>query len=124
MDAGIDKLLILEKQARNVRAGPLLSCALLNARVQAADLSSTSRVLLAITSILWESSNQQKLSETILALSKKHGQLKQAVVRMVEQAMSYLDQIKGQEDKIKLIECLREVTEGKVRLVLFVSIQE
>ena len=71
---------------------------------------------MAITDLLWEHKDQAKLSETILALSKKHGQLKQAVVRMVEQAMGYLDQLQG-EDKIKLIECLREVTEGKVRLL-------
>lgn len=32
---------------------------------------------------------------------------------MVEQAMTYVGELQGQ-DKLKLIECLREVTEGKV----------
>jgi len=98
LDQAIDKLFALEKQCRN-----------------AADLASTSRVLLSILSLLWESKDQTRLQETILALSKKHGQLRQATVRMVEQAMTYLDQLEGQ-DKLKLIETLREITEGKIYL--------
>ncbi|GAA5828646.1 hypothetical protein JCM5353_008486 [Sporobolomyces roseus] len=96
----IDKLLILEKQARN-----------------ASDLSSTSRVLLSITSILFTppSRDLAKLSEYLESLSKKHGQLRQATVKMVEKAMEFVDELQGGE-KEKLITTLRDITEGKIYL--------
>jgi len=40
---------------------------------------------------------------------------------MVEQAMTYLDELKG-EDKLALIKSLREVTEGKVGCFMKVHI--
>jgi 26S proteasome regulatory subunit N5 len=48
-----------------------------------------------------------------LLLSKKHGQLRQATQKMVDEAMTYLDKFEGKR-KLDLIETLREVTEGKV----------
>ncbi|GAA5927893.1 uncharacterized protein JCM15063_006028 [Sporobolomyces koalae] len=96
----LDKLLVLEKQARN-----------------ASDLSSTSRVLIAVISILFEgpSRDLSKLNEHLVSLSKKHGQLRQATVKMVEKAMEFLDQLEG-DDKETLIKTLRDITEGKIYL--------
>jgi 26S proteasome regulatory subunit N5 len=51
-------------------------------------------------------------------LSKKHGQLKGVVQAMVEQAMTWLAEIRQREGDVKwleLVETLRSVTEGKVR---------
>ncbi|KAK4055718.1 proteasome regulatory particle subunit [Microbotryomycetes sp. JL201] len=93
-----DKLLVLEKQTRN-----------------AADLASTSRILVAAISLAFKANDYARLNEYISILSKKHGQLRQAVQKMVDEAMTYLDKLEGQT-KLDLIETLREVTEGKIYL--------
>ncbi|EEH49972.2 proteasome regulatory particle lid subunit RPN5 [Paracoccidioides brasiliensis Pb18] len=93
----IDKLLVLEKQAR-----------------QASDLPSTSRLLVAIVTIAKELGDWKLLNEQVIALSKKHGQLKQATTKMVQVAMGFIDQTPDMETKMALIETLRTVTEGKI----------
>lgn len=54
------------------------------------------------------------LSEQILLLSKKHGQLKQAITKMVQVAMGFLDDAPDLDTKLSVIETLRTVTEGKI----------
>lgn len=83
---------------------------------QASDLASTSRLLVAIITISKDSGDWDLLNEQILLLSKKHGQLKQATTKMVQVAMSFIDEAPDAEKKLGLIETLRTVTEGKVRL--------
>jgi len=61
------------------------------------------------------------LNTTINLLSKKHGQLKSAVQAIVELSISWLPEIKerdGLERWLELIETLRNVTEGKVVIIL------
>ena len=58
------------------------------------------------------------LNEQVLLLSKKHGQLKQAITKMVQVVMSFLDETPNLDTKLSVIEALRTVTEGKVRLML------
>lgn len=55
------------------------------------------------------------LNEQVQLLSKKHGQLKQAITKMVQVVMGFLDQTPSTEVKLSVIESLRTVTEGKVR---------
>jgi hypothetical protein len=55
------------------------------------------------------------LNEQVLLLSKKHGQLKQAITKMVQVVMGFLDDAPSMEKKMQIIETLRTVTEGKVR---------
>lgn len=81
---------------------------------QASDLASTSRLLVAIITISKDSGDWSLLNEQILLLSKKHGQLKQATTKMVQIAMSFIDDAPDAEKKLALIETLRTVTEGKV----------
>jgi len=57
------------------------------------------------------------LNEQVLLLSKKHGQLKQAITKMVQVVMSFLDEAPSMEKKMQTIETLRTVTEGKVGLL-------
>jgi 26S proteasome regulatory subunit N5 len=98
--AKVDRLLVLEKQARN-----------------AADLSSTSRLLVRIIEISYDAGDFDGLNVQLAGLSKRHGQLREATRRMVDRAMEYLDELdkNGKQDqRLKLIETLREVTEGKV----------
>ncbi|ORY91686.1 hypothetical protein BCR35DRAFT_286656 [Leucosporidium creatinivorum] len=94
----LDKLLVLEKQTRN-----------------AADLASTSRVLVTAIQILHKHEQWDLLNSHLSLLSKKHGQLRQATQKMVDEAMTYLEKFEGKR-KLALIETLREVTEGKIYL--------
>jgi 26S proteasome regulatory subunit N5 len=54
------------------------------------------------------------LNEQIQLLSKKHGQLKQAITKMVQVSMDFIDDTPNIETKLSLIETLRTVTEGKI----------
>ena len=55
------------------------------------------------------------MNEQVLLLSKKHGQLKQAITKMVQTVMSFLDNTPNLDIKLSVIVTLRTVTEGKVR---------
>ncbi|MCJ1370243.1 hypothetical protein MMC20_001455 [Loxospora ochrophaea] len=93
----IEKLSTLEKQTR-----------------QASDLASTSRLLVAISTICKNSGDWSLLNEQVLLLSKKHGQLKQATTKMVQVVMTFIDEAPSAETKLTVIETLRTVTEGKI----------
>lgn len=71
-------------------------------------------MLVGTLSILHGLKEWAKLNEYLTLLSKKHGQLRQATQKMVDEAMSYLATMEG-DIRLQLIETLREVTEGKVR---------
>lgn len=103
-NAKVDRLLLLEKKARND-----------------ADLSSTSRILIKIIEILHAAGDWEGVNTQLAALSKKHGQLREATRRMVDKAMEYVEELekdtideKNSTRRLKLIETIREVTEGKV----------
>lgn len=81
---------------------------------QSSDLPSTSRLLVAICTISKESGDWSLLNEQVQLLSKKHGQLKQAITKMVQVVMGFLDDTPTMETKLSVIETLRTVTEGKV----------
>lgn len=93
----LDALLQLEKQAR-----------------LGADMASCSRVLCAIVQICFDARNWNALNEHIALLVKRRSQLKQAVVKMVQECCTYVDQMPTKEAKLKLIDTLRTVTEGKI----------
>ncbi|KAF8913047.1 26S proteasome non-ATPase regulatory subunit 12 [Gymnopilus junonius] len=99
---GLDKILGLEKQTRN-----------------AADLSSTIKLVKAAVQHAYNARDFPLLNSTISVLSKKHGQLKGAVSAIVELTISWLPEIKerdGLERWLELLETLRGVTEGKIFL--------
>lgn len=85
---------------------------------QASDLATTSRILLTIVTLSKDSGDWGLLNDQVLLLSKKHGQLKQAITKMVQKVMSFLDETPNMEVKLSVIETLRTVTEGKVGLQL------
>jgi 26S proteasome regulatory subunit N5 len=97
VQAAVEKLLALEKQTR-----------------QSSDLASTSRVIVAIVTICKDSGDWSLLNEQVQVLSKKHGQLKQAITKMVQVVMGFLDDAPNLDVKLSVIETLRTVTEGKV----------
>ena len=56
------------------------------------------------------------MNENVQLLAKKHSQLKQAVTKMVQVVMGFLDDTPDIDTKLAVIEALRTVTEGKVGL--------
>lgn len=81
---------------------------------QSSDLASTSRSLVAIVTICKDARDWVLLNEQVLLLSKKHGQLKQAITKMVQVVMGFLADAPSLDTKLSTIEALRTVTEGKV----------
>lgn len=74
---------------------------------------STGRILVAIVKFCYEAKNWTALNENINLFAKRRGQLKGAVVKMVQEAQTYIDQLPKKE-QYELIDALRGVTEGKV----------
>ncbi|KAI8338565.1 PCI domain-containing protein [Chlamydoabsidia padenii] len=97
LNEAIEKLLSLEKQARN-----------------AADPNSTSRILVQVIKLCRDANDWKLLNEQIILLSKKHGQLKVATTKMVQEAMEYLESTPDMDTKLELIDTLRTVTDGKI----------
>lgn len=93
----VDILLSLEKQTRT-----------------GADMHSTARILVAVVKMCFEAKKWDFLNENIVVLTKRRGQLKQAVTKMVQEACTYLDKTPNMETKLKLIDTLRTVTAGKI----------
>ncbi|KAI8924944.1 hypothetical protein BC831DRAFT_463209 [Entophlyctis helioformis] len=97
LSEAIEQLLVLEKQTRT-----------------SADLASNSRVLLQIIGLAYRAKDWKLLNENIVVLSKKRALLKQAITKMVQEAIKYVDEIKDMKIKLELIDTLRTVTDGKI----------
>ncbi|GAA0143550.1 protease [Lithospermum erythrorhizon] len=97
LEAQIEALLNVEKQAR-----------------QAGDVSSTRKATTDIVQLCFDARAWKILNDQIVLLSKRRGQLKQAVQAMVQQAMHYIDQTPDVETKIELIKTLNNVSAGKI----------
>ncbi|GKU95165.1 hypothetical protein SLEP1_g8561 [Rubroshorea leprosula] len=97
LDVAIEKLLNEEKQMR-----------------LAGDVTGTRKAVTDILQLCFEAKDWKALNEQILNLSKKRGQLKQAVTSMVQQAMQYIDQTPDLETRIELIKTLNNVSAGKI----------
>ncbi|KAH7950519.1 hypothetical protein HPB49_025057 [Dermacentor silvarum] len=97
LKGALDQLLSLEKQART-----------------GGDTHSTSRVLVAIVRLCFESKDWAALSEQVLALTKRRSQMKQSVAKMVQECLTYIDKMPDKETKLAFIDTLRTVTAGKI----------
>lgn len=93
----LEQLLSLEKQARI-----------------GSDMMSSARVLVAIVQIIFDVRKWDLLDEYVAVLVKKRSQSKQAIVKMIQECVTYVDHTPDKESKIKFIETLRTVTEGKI----------
>jgi 26S proteasome regulatory subunit N5 len=95
--SSIDNLLTIEKQSR-----------------LAEDVVGTRKAVTDILLLCFTAKDWKMLNEQILNLSKKRGQLKQAVTAMVQQSMQYIDQTPDIETRIELIKTLSDVSAGKI----------
>lgn len=75
---------------------------------------SLNRVFTSLVKILFAAGDWTGLNEHIVLLSKKRGQLKQGIAKLVQEAMTLIDQTPDKATKLALIETLRAVTEGKI----------
>lgn len=82
--------------------------------LQGGDTHSTSRVLVAIVRLCFESKDWAALSEQVLALTKRRSQMKQSVAKMVQECLTYIDKMPDKETKLAFIDTLRTVTAGKI----------
>ncbi|XP_050380987.1 26S proteasome non-ATPase regulatory subunit 12 homolog A-like [Argentina anserina] len=97
LDAHIEKLLNVEKQMR-----------------LAGDVAGTKKAATDILELCFKAGAWKTLNDQILVLSKRRGQLKQAVTALVQQAMQYIDQTPDLETRIELIKTLNNVSAGKI----------
>ncbi|XP_021771108.1 26S proteasome non-ATPase regulatory subunit 12 homolog A-like [Chenopodium quinoa] len=91
--------------------------ALLNAEKQmrlAGDVAGTRKAACDILQLCFEAKAWKTLNDQIVVLSKRRGQLKQAVTAMVQQAMGYIDQTPDLDTRIELIKTLNSVSAGKI----------
>lgn len=97
MESSIEKLLNVEKQMR-----------------LAGDVAGTKKAVTDILQLCFEARAWKTLNEQIVVLSKRRGQLKQAVTAMVQQAMQYIDETPDLETRIELIKTLNNISAGKI----------
>ncbi|XP_065314683.1 26S proteasome non-ATPase regulatory subunit 12-like isoform X2 [Gordionus sp. m RMFG-2023] len=75
---------------------------------------STSRILISIVKICFDSQKWDLLNENLKALTKRRNQLKQAITNLIQEVCTYVDKIENQQIKLKLIDTIREATAGKL----------
>ncbi|KAL4330306.1 hypothetical protein HN51_036991 [Arachis hypogaea] len=97
LDASIEQLLNVEKQMR-----------------LAGDVAGTRKAVTDILQLCFEARAWKTLNDQIVVLSKRRGQLKQAVTAMVQQAMQFIDKTPDIETRIELIKTLNSVSAGKI----------
>ncbi|ODM94279.1 26S proteasome non-ATPase regulatory subunit 12 [Orchesella cincta] len=97
LDEALEGLTVLEKQTRT-----------------GGDMISTGRVLISVVQLCSQAKKYDLLNEQISTFAKRRGQLKQAVVKMVQEVCNYIDDLPSKELQYQLIETLRSVTEGKI----------
>uniref|UniRef100_A0A7N0TRH7 PCI domain-containing protein n=1 Tax=Kalanchoe fedtschenkoi TaxID=63787 RepID=A0A7N0TRH7_KALFE len=97
LEAKVEAFLNVEKQARN-----------------SGDVAGTKKAVTDILQLCFEAGAWKTLNDQIIVLSKRRGQLKQAVTAMVQQAMQYIDQTPDIDTRIELIKTLNLVSAGKI----------
>ncbi|KAJ3670476.1 hypothetical protein LUZ60_010800 [Juncus effusus] len=97
LEAKIDALLNTEKQMR-----------------LAGDVAGTRKAAIDIVELCFEAKAWKTLNDQILVLSKRRGQLKQAVTAMVQKAMQYIDETPDLDTRVELIKTLNTVSAGKI----------
>jgi hypothetical protein len=103
---------LLARRARQPSPPPLIS--LPHTRAQAGDAFATSKVASAVVRSCWVARAYKALNAHLLALCKRRGQLKQAIMDSVQLAMTYISQLEAKSDKEELIITIKTVTDGKI----------
>eukprot|EP00735_Rhodelphis_limneticus_P007225 TRINITY_DN19732_c0_g1::TRINITY_DN19732_c0_g1_i1::g.3270::m.3270 TRINITY_DN19732_c0_g1::TRINITY_DN19732_c0_g1_i1::g.3270 ORF type:complete len:462 (-),score=123.44,sp/Q2KJ25/PSD12_BOVIN/50.57/3e-155,PCI/PF01399.22/8.2e-18,ERp29/PF07749.7/0.24,ERp29/PF07749.7/5.7e+02,ATG16/PF08614.6/2.1e+02,ATG16/PF08614.6/4.3e+02,ATG16/PF08614.6/2.6 TRINITY_DN19732_c0_g1_i1:534-1919(-) len=78
------------------------------------DLAKTRQIVVAIVQLCYDCKEWSILNDQLVLVSKRRAQLKQAIARMVQEAMTLLEKTPDKETKLKLLETLRTITAGKM----------
>lgn len=97
VQAAVEKLLTLERINRGAGAAP-----------------ETAAVCVNIVRLFCKDKDWKSVSEYVVMLSKRRAQLKMAIHRMVQEAMSYIETLDEEKTKLAMLETLRDVTAGKI----------
>lgn len=101
-DAAIESLHMLERRTRIAK-----------------DDIANREVCAAIAKLCIEKKRWQDLASNVTILSRRKGYSRSAITSIVDLSMEALDSIQDQDTRVSLINCLLEVTEGKI----FVEVQ-
>ncbi|EGD76687.1 26S proteasome non-ATPase regulatory subunit 12 [Salpingoeca rosetta] len=99
LDEAIESLLPLEKKSR-----------------MAADMKSTSRILVHIVTMCFEQQAWDKMLENIVMLIKRRGQIKKAVTDMIRKVCEFIEQAPDKATKLKMLDTVRTITAGKIHV--------
>jgi len=80
------------------------------------DIAGTTELAVCMVELCHEAGDHAQLNETISLLAKRRAQLKEAVAAVVRKACEYVEAEADAEKKLKLIETLRAVSEGKMHV--------
>uniref|UniRef100_A0A915KKU2 PCI domain-containing protein n=1 Tax=Romanomermis culicivorax TaxID=13658 RepID=A0A915KKU2_ROMCU len=97
LQKALDELYLIEKESR-------IAC----------DMRSNTKIQLCIVKLCFESKNYNILRDNIVALTKKRSLIKQSITEMIRECCTYVDKITDKDEKLKLIETIRTVTDGKI----------
>ncbi|KAM0928611.1 hypothetical protein ACQ4PT_002585 [Festuca glaucescens] len=97
LDAAIESLLNVEKQCR-----------------LAGDVAGTRKAAVDIVELCFRDGAWKTLNDQIVVISKRRGQLKQAITAVVQKAMEYIDVTPDVDTRIELIKTLSSVAAGKI----------
>ncbi|KAI6646395.1 hypothetical protein LOD99_12517 [Oopsacas minuta] len=97
LQEALEKLLTLEKQTR-----------------LCADMVSCGKVLVAIVQLCYDCHQWSLLNQQLVNLTKKRNILKLAICKMIQEAVTFVEDAPDMATKLELIKTLRNVTEGKI----------
>jgi prefoldin subunit 5 len=80
----------------------------------AGDVAGTRKAAVDIVELCFKDAAWKTLNDQIVVLSKRRGQLKQAITAVVQKAMEYIDVTPDVDTRIELIKTLSSVAAGKI----------
>eukprot|EP00056_Hartaetosiga_gracilis_P021079 m.22645 g.22645 ORF g.22645 m.22645 type:complete len:442 (+) comp8875_c0_seq1:82-1407(+) len=99
LDEAVDFLSPLEKKSRI-----------------AADMKSTSRILVHIVTMCFERQEWEKMADYVVVFIKKRGQIKKAVTDMVVKVCEFIESAPDHKTTLMMIEAVRDITAGKIHV--------
>lgn len=81
---------------------------------QASDGISVAQLCCKLLEVHKQKGQWGTVNEFVIALCKKRGQLKRAISDMITLGINWLDETPNRETKVKLIQTLASIAEGKV----------
>jgi 26S proteasome regulatory subunit N5 len=79
-----------------------------------ADLAGNTKMLVQMATLCFKAGDFVELDTVVVAMSKKRSILKQAVANMVQKCLEWIPTVADASLRMKLIETVRSVTEGKI----------